>query len=266
MANSAIVDMTLTDPVSNDSLFEQLQSEAQVETQIEVQSEPDLPPKFKGKPVDEIVRSYEELEAKFGKQGQELGELRKLTDEILKRQLASGTSNGDTSSRQSNDDTELAILNADPDLDRAIAKKLAPVLEEVREVKKEKMTSKLNESHPDFIDIVKDTEFQDWVKANRVRLDLFAQADQNYDFKAADELFSAWKDRKGSKPAAAKETKKVTEETFKKATMETGVASESAPGKIYSRADIMRLNLEDPYKYAQLQPEIMKAYAEGRVR
>jgi len=254
--------------LSPDSLFEQLKSESETQAPEDTGaalSEPEVPAKFKGKPVDEIVRSYEELEKQFGKQGAELGELRKLTDEILKRQLA-GNPDSDNSRSRYSDETEQQILNSDPDLDKAIAKRLAPVVEEVREYKKEKMSNKLNESHPDYLDIVKDSTFQEWVKGNRVRLDLFAQADQNYDFKAADELFTAWKERKGIKPDTSKETKQVKEEAFKKATMETGAVAEESGKRFYNRADIMRLHIEDPARYQALQPEIMKAYAEGRVR
>ena len=40
--------------------------------------------------------------------------------------------------------------------------------------------------------------------------------------------------------------------------------SQSKP--IYKRAQLIRLQLEDPNRYADLQPEIFQAYKEGRVR
>jgi hypothetical protein len=48
--------------------------------------------------------------------------------------------------------------------------------------------------------------------------------------------------------------------------METGAVGETSPKKIYRRADIMNLKMNDPNRYEQLQNEIMTAYAEGRVK
>jgi hypothetical protein len=43
--------------------------------------------------------------------------------------------------------------------------------------------------------------------------------------------------------------------------------SDEAPSKkIYRRADIIKLMQTDPDKYDSMQPEIMAAYSEGRVR
>ena len=53
------------------------------------QEEPqvDLPDKFKNKSMEDIISSYENLEKELGRKGQELGELRKLTDGILQQQV-----------------------------------------------------------------------------------------------------------------------------------------------------------------------------------
>jgi hypothetical protein len=49
----------------------------------------------------------------------------------------------------------------------------------------------------------------------------------------------------------------------------TGVAkgsSEPSKGKIYRRADIINLMMNNPDRYQALQSEIMAAYAAGRVK
>ena len=46
-------------------------------------------------------------------------------------------------------------------------------------------------------------------------------------------------------------------------------ASQDAVSKgkpTYKRSELIRLQLEDPRRYADLQPEIYQAYKEGRVR
>jgi hypothetical protein len=115
--------------------------------------------------------------------------------------------------------------------------------------------------------ILQDNNFAEWSKASNVRTKLFVAADQQYDSEAADELFSLWKERQN----IVQQTAAVEEQSRKQAVKaaSTGNArgsNESAPKKIYRRADIINLMRTDPDRYAALQPEIMKAYAEKRVR
>lgn len=268
----AIVDLE-TDQTAfgtNDSVVETLKSEGkEVEHNDEAVThlEEVLPEKFKGKDLLTIVKSYEELEKQYGKQGSELGELRKLTDEFLRRQLSGDPDKDNLHTRYTNDNTELDILNGDPAVDKILQQKLAPVLAEVQEIKREKMSLKLNKDHPDYVDIIKDPEFAEWVKKSKVRSELYIQADQGFDFEAADELFTVWKERKGIKnKPAEKPAKKVDEEALKKASLETGVASDNSSKPVYRRADMVRLRLDDPARYAAMEPEIMQAYREGRVK
>jgi hypothetical protein len=95
---------------------------------------------------------------------------------------------------------------------------------------------------------------------------LFAAAN-NYDFDAADELLSVWKERKQVADATVKAEKQDRERVLKSATATTAKGSDEAPSKkIYRRADIIKLMQTDPDRYDALQPEIMSAYREGRVR
>ena len=84
---------------------------------------------------------------------------------------------------------------------------------------------------------------------------------------SADELFSLWKERQNVVQQTAKVEQQARKQAVKAAS--TGNArgsSESAPKKVYRRADIINLMKTDPNRYAALQPEIMLAYQEGRVR
>ena len=59
-----------------------------------------------------------------------------------------------------------------------------------------------------------------------------------------------------------------TKQEIKKAS--TGTARSNPEGtsakKVYRRRDIIELMNTDPKRYESLMPEIMKAYAEGRVK
>lgn len=52
---------------------------------------PDVPAKFKGKTVDDLIKMYQEAEKVIGRQGNEVAEVRQLADQLIKRQLTSET-------------------------------------------------------------------------------------------------------------------------------------------------------------------------------
>ena len=49
-------------------------------------NEDDIPDKYKGKSVKDIVRMHQEAERAIGKQGSEVGELRRIVDDFVKAQ------------------------------------------------------------------------------------------------------------------------------------------------------------------------------------
>jgi hypothetical protein len=110
--------------------------------------------------------------------------------------------------------------------------------------------------------------FQTWVKGSQFRQNLFAQADQNYDFAAADELLTLFKDTQGVVKSQAAVEKVAKKAEIKRAS--TGTSRSNPEGqttrKVYRRRDIIELMNRDPKRYEAMQPEIMKAYSEGRVK
>ena len=60
--------------------------ELEVEEQ-KIEQKPELPEKYRDKSLDEIVRMHQEAEKLIGKQAQEVGEVRKLADELIKQNL-----------------------------------------------------------------------------------------------------------------------------------------------------------------------------------
>jgi len=127
--------------------------------------------------------------------------------------------------------------------------------------------SRLQEAHPDYGSIVKDAKFQDWVKESPIRMQMFQAADA-YNFDAANELLSTWKDR-----AMINKTQEVNEqaEADRKAALKAGASESrsgvsSGGGKIFKRADLINLKMRDPQRYESMQDEIFKAYSEGRVK
>ncbi|CAK0752509.1 hypothetical protein CCP3SC1AL1_190006 [Gammaproteobacteria bacterium] len=62
--------------------------ELEIEQQ-KVLQKAELPEKYREKSLDEIVRMHQEAEKLIGKQAQEVGEVRKLADELIKQNLGS---------------------------------------------------------------------------------------------------------------------------------------------------------------------------------
>jgi hypothetical protein len=241
--------------------LEQAQEITQEPMQDE-QQESDLPEKYKGKDLKEVARMHQEAEKVIGRQGSEVGELRRIVDDFIKAQA--------DSRQQPQEPVEEADFFSDPE--RAVSKaienhpKIKQAEQAALQMRIAETVNMLKQKHPDFMDVATDTSFQEWVKASKVRVQLFASAN-NYDFDAADELLTVWKERKQVVDATVKAEKQDRDRVLKSATATAAKSSEEVSSKkIYRRADIIKLMQTDPDRYDSLQPEIMAAYREGRVR
>ena len=239
------------------------------ETQVEepTQSEDDLPEKYQGKSVKDIVRMHQEAEKAMGRQSSEVGELRKIVDDFVKTQLAK-----EEQAHNSYEDTDDEIdFYSDPE--KAVAKAIAnhPKIKEAetvtQQLRQQEALAKLQSAHPDFQTIAQDQGFVDWVTKSKYRIEMLRKADREYDFDAADELLTLWKERQNVVKDTAQNEKQARKESVKKASTGNTKGSGEAPSrKVYRRADIIKLMQTDPDRYMQLAEEIRNAYAEGRVR
>jgi hypothetical protein len=251
------------------------------ETQSQSQEEDsDLPDKYRGKSAKDIARMHQEAEKALGRQGSEVGELRRLVDDFIKSQTVSQRSENSStyglrqqtqSQAPANDDVDEVDFFADPKaaISKAIEKhpKVRAAEELTLNMKKAEAMATLKAQHPDFQDIVQAPDFAEWIGKSKVRQELFLRADQAYDFDAANELLTTYKERKAV-VEGAKAVEKVERKQAVKAasTGSTRGSSEGASRKTYRRADIIDLMVRNPERYAALSDEIMKAYSEGRVK
>jgi len=229
---------------------------------VQQTEEDDLPEKYKGKDLKEIARMHQEAEKLIGRQGSEVGELRKIVDDFIKAQASS--------KQQPQEPVEEVDFFSDPE--KAVSKaienhpKIKQAEQAALQMKIAETVSMLKEKHPDFMQIAESSPFQEWVKSSKVRVQLFAAAN-NYDFDAADELLTIWKERKQVADATIQAEKQDRDRVLRSATATAAKSSEEvAPKKIYRRADIIKLMQTDPDRYDAMQPELMAAYQEGRVR
>ena len=257
-----IIEREDTQASTEDVFAEQQEQQQEQETQA-TQSEPDIPEKYQNKSAQELVQMHQEAEKLLGRQSSEVGELRKVVDNYIQAQL--------TPAPQQQEQVEEIDFFTDPEKAVAQAIQNHPKIKEAesasQQYKMQTALAALKANHPDMESILQDTKFAEWIEASKVRTKLFVAADKQYDYEAADELFNLWKERQQMIGQAATAEKQSRKQAVKNAS--TGSASgssESSPKKIYRRADIIKLMKEDPNRYAALQDEIMRAYAEKRVR
>ncbi len=246
--------------VENNEEVNQIQEEPQVE---DTPQEDEIPEKYQGKSTAEIVRMHQEAEKLLGRQSSEVGELRSVVDNYIQTQL-------DTTQATQEPEEEIDFFS-DPDkaVERAIKNhpSIKAAEAQTQQYKQQTAQTQLLQRHPDMQEILQDGKFVDWIKGSKIRTQLFAQADTQYDYEAADELFSLWKERQQAVGQTVAQEKASRKEAVK--TASTGGAKgsgETATRKVYRRSDIIKLMQDDPERYLSLSDEIMQAYAEGRVR
>jgi len=228
----------------------------------------ELPEKFQGKSIEDIAKSYSNLEQQYGKQGNELGELRKLADSLIQKNLQESQtqSTADTIEQELSD--EDFVLNPVEAVRKVVEESLKPIKENLTQTRVDNTLQRIQTAHPDVSEIVNDTNFQEWVMATKPRQDMWARA-SNGDFDYADELFTQYKSLASRKDVEAENAiQRAKEEDLKAATAISRGASPDVGTKgkpNYRRAELIRLRMENPKRYDSLSNEIRQAYAEGRV-
>ena len=244
-------------------LEEETQEQVEDGTNLE-QDESELPQKYQGKSTAEIIRMHQEAEKLLGKQSSEVGELRKVVDDYIQTQLS------EKAPQEVQPEEDIDFFS---DPDRAVERAINnhPKIKEAEEISNQYRHStalaELQRRHPDMQGILQDGKFAEWIKGSKIRQQLFVQADQQYDYEAADELFTLWKERQQvvSQTAATEKTER--KKAVKAAsTGNVRGSGEQSAKKVYRRSDIIKLMKEDPERYMSLSNEIMAAYADGRVR
>ena len=235
--------------------------ELEIEQQ-KIEQKPELPDKYRDKSLDEIVKMHQEAEKLIGKQAQEVGEVRKLADELIKQNLGSRQQ-----TRQEEPEVDF-FENPQKAVQRTVDNHpdILAARQVTLEMKRSQIQQRLAQEHPDFGDIAKDQDFANWVKSSPIRIKIFEQADSGYDFDSANELLSTYKQLRSVKQKQTSDEGEVTrKQNLKAVGVDVGGSGESSK-KVYRRADLIRLKMQDPNRYDALSDEIMAAYAEGRVR
>jgi len=238
--------------------------------QEEIQTEPtyEAPEKYAGKTLEEVIDMHQNAEKVLGSQGQTVGEQRQLIEQLMAQSQAS----------QATEPVEEAVSFEDTFYDDP-AKAVNSAIENHPEIVKAREgnvmsakkanLSQLEATHPDFMDVIGDNNFQKWIGDSGIRTELFRKADKDYDFSAANELLGTWKQISmiGKTQEVNKAEKAKRQKAMRQTSSETRSSGDSVGSKkMYRRSDLINLQVSDPQRYADLSDEITIAYQEGRVK
>lgn len=270
LEDEELVDFNET-PVEEEKVSKGYEDYVAQEQQQEVVEEPkqeeEIPEKYQGKTVQDIISMHQNAEKLLGKQSSEVGELRKVVDDFIQTQTVAQQQQAAPVQEE-----DLSDLDFFEDPAKAVNKLLEnhPSVKQSKEMAirlaQQESLSKLKSEHPDYTSIIQDQKFLAWVQSSNIRTGLLRRADA-YDYESANELFSLWKERQSVVNDTVKTETQARKQSVKNgSTGNTRGSSEQSKRKIYRRTDIVELMTKDPERYQALASEIRQAYAEGRVK
>lgn len=208
---------------------------------------------------------YNNLNQAFSRQGQQIGDYRKLIDDYVTT----------TPDDEANDSVDVSPITPDDiyeNPDEAVRRAVDshPAIQDAKELRKkleaqelELMKKEFGEAHPDFELTVSTDEFGNWVRENPIRTELAIRAN-GYDMTSADALFQMWE---ASKPPAANDT------NVDDLSLETSSGAEPPAPDRYSRSHMLQQKIlakqgvtkADDYVKAHAK-KYREALAQGQVR
>lgn len=230
----------------------------------------ELPEKFKGKDLADIVKSYSELEKAYSRQGNQLGQMRQTFDEYIRSQT---NVNPPSTEEKRTPLTVDDIYDNPEDAIRRVAEstttpRLKQIEEEIENSKRQTRLEKFEAKHPEWKKQAASPEFQNWVAESKYRTRLAAAADR-WDLDAAEDLFSAYEE---TRRTSENEKSERRSSDLKNASLESSGPGAPSRVKTFSRKELMHkrtLAAKGDWQAGEWMREnaraIDAAYAEGRI-
>ena len=261
--------MTFANEQVNEELDE-LENQETEDSQTETEESPkvEIPEKFKDKSIEDIVEAYVNLEQEFGKRNNEVGQLRKLTDQLLNLELEQKKQTESAPEPEVDVSADDLLDNPKSTVDSLVENnpKIKQLENALTKTLRDQQKREFESQHPDWTDVVSSPEFQGWLAESPIRLKMFIEADKSYDYATGSELLTLFKSlKKASIDTTVEKDKEKRKEDLKAS--KTGSSGTGASSKkIYKRSDLIQLRISDPDRFNAMQDEILLAYQEGRVR
>lgn len=245
-------------------------------TQIQGQPEDEVPEKYKGKSLKEVIEMHRNAESALGRAHNEVGQVRLLADQLLGIDRAKANRPAPETAPARKPITPDDIL-ANPE--QAVVTAAKEVADQRVNASEERLLrmeydlslARFEQKHPKFRETMDDSGFREWVQRSPLRQRLAYAATQG-DFASADELFTLFDE---ARPAQAQdeEAQPSPQEQARKATLvrpggstAARVVNTQSNKPIWSRQKLLEMRINNPDEFERLQPQILEAYAEKRVR
>lgn len=248
--------------IEEDTPVQEIEEEPSV---VEAEPAEDTPnSNFAGKSQEELVAILEDRDRQIGHQANELGNMRQTFEAMARTQSVPA--------QPEPEPVEEADFFVDPQ--KAVDSRIDnhPALKQAQDMAQKLAYAQglatLQQRHPDIQSVVGSEEFKKWISSSPSRTRRYQYADQSGDVDEADDLISTFK-QINKTVATAKAAEKTAQKKAVRAAAvggPRGNADAASSKRVYRRADIRQLMQTNPQRYEDLQPEIMAAYAEGRVR
>jgi len=220
-----------------------------------------IPEKYRGKSLKQLAEELETANKNMGRYSNELGEVRKLADELIKSQLHKPKEQEVSREIDFFENPQEAIKRAVETNPEVQAAKMYAM-----QARQEQARQKLLSDHPDALNLAASEDFNNWVGKSAVRKELLNRAHNNFDVDAANELFTTYKELKAVRTQAISDTEKeARKQAVSSAAVDSGGSGERSK-KIWKRTELLNMKIYEPRKYDAIQDEIDAAYREGRIR
>lgn len=239
-----------------------------------------LPEKYQGKSPEEIAEMHMNAEKRVSQLGNEIGQLRKLADQLLELKKE----NVKEPEKEPQKPITVDEIFSDPDLairktveSSGAAQKAQDAVSRVENIERQLAIQAFEGKYPSYKQDLSDSTFQEWVQANSARQELFRRAD-NFDVASADALWQMWGEYKELKSITERREQaknKRIEALSAARTVADSPIDTGSRAPVYSRAKLMELQTKatlgdisarSRWNDPAFQSELLKAYAEGRVR
>lgn len=251
-------------------------------TTAEPQAEPapSTPSAYQDKSIEEVIaiadereKSYNELRTLQSRQANELGEVRRMADQLIQADVRTRTTEVPAPVQEKVeldlDDPDAAASAIQKMVDARVEQALQGVHGQVQSIGRTSFEQQMDQAHPGWREFSSQQKFVDWVGASPVRTENYKQASQG-DFAYASEILETYKALHPDAVAATDPAVAAQQQADKvvAATLESGSSAPTAGGAkpVYKRSDILHLRMTDPRKYRAYSSEIDLAYKEGRVK
>lgn len=227
--------------------------------------------RWEGKTVEDVAKSYTELEKLLRRQSDELGTLRRMNEMILQNRIMGAPRESEETVKPVTADD--LYENAEEAIARVVRKESAKEIQELKEqvalANQQAAVAALDRLHPGWRDTLGASEFSNWVAASPYRQRLAAAAN-SYDLAAANDLFSMYEDYTGKVRRASAEQER--ERQLNDAQLEGSGTSSPRPAQRVDRSKLQAMRVRarqgDDKAEQWLRDNaagIFAAYANGQV-